>query len=126
MKNTITKAEIYSAIKNIVANGTTEGVDNAMLDAILERMDKDIDATKKSSTKKETDNDRLNKEIQEFIITTLTEQGTMVYADFVKTVQGAYDVSPQKITANVTKIKSLVDKFEDGKGKNKKLYIRLA
>lgn len=130
MKNTITKVEIYSAIKNIVTNGTIEGVDNAIIDAILERMDKDIElASKKSGTSKaQAEKDKANATIQDGIVEILTQNGEMVYKDFIKAVQGKFadlDLSPQKITANVTKLGDVVDKYEKGKGKEKKLYIAL-
>ena len=130
MKNTITKVEIYSTIKNIVTNGTIEGVDNAIIDAILERMDKDIElASKKSGTSKaQAEKDKANATIQDGIVEILTQNGEMVYKDFIKAVQGKFtdlDLSPQKITANVTKLGDVVDKYEKGKGKEKKLYITL-
>ena len=131
MKNELTKVTIYNTIKSIIENGTTEGISQVILDAITERMDKDIEqASKKSSgSKKLTDNDILNGEIRDEIISLLTDNGTMIYSDLVKAVQGAFadkEISPQKITANVTKLKDKVEKFEDGKGKSKKLYIKLA
>lgn len=131
MKNELTKATIYNTVKSIIENGTTEGISQEILDAITDRMDKDIEqASKKSSgSKKPTENDILNGNIQNKIVAILTENGTMVYADFVKAVQGEFpdlEISPQKVTANVTKLKDTVAKFEDGKGKSKKLYIKLA
>ena len=126
MKNTITKKEIYATIKAIV-NGEDITVNDELKQAIFDRMDKDIELASKSATKKETENDKLNKDIQDTILTVL-ENGAMTYNDFIKAVQGRYteEISPQKITANVTKVKDLVEKYEDGKGKNKKLYIKLA
>ena len=127
MKNTITKKEIYATIKAIV-NGEDITVNDELKQAILDRMDKDIELASKSATKKETDNDRLNKAIQDTILEVLAD-GAMVYGEFVKVVQAQYeDISAQKVTANVTKVKEkgLVKKYEDGKGKNKKLYIKLA
>lgn len=127
MKNTITKKEIYATIKAIV-NGEDITVNDELKQAILDRMDKDIELASKSATKKETDNDRLNKAIQDTILEVLAD-GAMVYGEFVKVVQAQYeDISAQKVTANVTKVKEkgLVEKYEDGKGKNKKLYIKLA
>lgn len=131
MKNEFTKVTIYNTVKSIIENGTTEGVSGDLLYAINERMNKDIEqASKKSSgSKKLTDNDILNGEIRDEIISLLTDNGTMIYSDLVKAVQGAFadkEISPQKITANVTKLKDKVEKFEDGKGKSKKLYIKLA
>ena len=126
MKNTgeLTKKEIYATLIELVK---AQGEDYANADEIINRLNKDIELASKSATKKETENDRLNKDIQDTIVTTLTEKGTMVYADLVKEVQAVYEgVSAQKVTANVTKIKDLVEKFEDGKGKAKKLYIKLA
>ena len=125
--NKITKKEVYATIVKVF-NGelTLEQVEKPMYDAILARMAKDIEVASKVGTKKETENDRLNKDIQNTIIATLTEKGTMAYADLVKEVQAVYEgVSAQKVTANVTKVKDLVNKFEDGKGKDKKLYIKL-
>lgn len=127
MKNTITKATIYATIKALVNDENPE-ISDEMREAILDRMDKDIElASKKSTSKTETENDRLNARIREKILEVL-ENGAMAYSDFVKTVQGAFEeeISPQKITANVTKLKDSVSKYEDGKGKNKKLYITLA
>lgn len=127
MKNTITKKEIYATIKAIV-NGEDITVNDELKQAILDRMDKDIELASKSATKKETENDRLNKAIQDTILEVLAD-GAMVYGEFVKVVQAQYeDISAQKVTANVTKVKEkgLVEKYEDGKGKNKKLYIKLA
>lgn len=127
MKNTITKKEIYATIKAIV-NGEDITVNDELKQAILDRMDKDIELASKSATKKETENDRLNKAIQDTILEVLAD-GDMVYGEFVKVVQAQYeDISAQKVTANVTKVKEkgLVEKYEDGKGKNKKLYIKLA
>lgn len=130
MKNTYTKVEIYSAIKNIVSNVDVEGIDNAIIDAILERMDKDIElASKKSGTSKaQAEKDKANATIQDGIVEILTQNGEMVYKDFIKAVQGKFadlDLSPQKITANVTKLGDVVTKYEKGKGKEKKLYIAL-
>ena len=127
MKNTITKATIYATIKALVNDENPE-ISDEMRKAILDRMDKDIElASKKSTSKTETENDKLNARIREKILEVL-ENGAMAYSDFVKTVQGAFEeeISPQKITANVTKLKDSVSKYEDGKGKNKKLYITLA
>lgn len=131
MKNEFTKVTIYNTVKSIIENGTTEGVSGDLLYAINERMNKDIEqASKKSSgSKKLTDNDILNGEIRDEIISLLTDNGTMIYSDLVKAVQYKFsdkEISPQKITANVTKLKDKVEKFEDGKGKSKKLYIKLA
>jgi len=131
MKNEITKAQVYATVKEIIEKGTTEGVSEEMLTAITTRMDKDIEqASKKSSgNKKPTENDILNGNIQNKIIAILSENGTMVYADFVKAVQSEFpdlEISAQKVTANVTKLKDTVVKYEDGKGKSKKLYIKLA
>ena len=131
MKDVLTKATIYNTVKYINEKGTTEGIAQDILDAITERMDKDIEqASKKSSgSKKPTENDILNGNIQDKIVAILSENGTMVYADFVKAVQGEFpdlEISAQKVTANVTKLKDTVAKFEDGKGKSKKLYIKLA
>lgn len=130
MKKDIKKVDIYNTIKSIIEKGTTEGVSDEMIVAIEERMDKDIEqATKKGSgSKKETENDKLNAKIRETIVDTLTKKGTITYADLVKTVQESFteEVTPQRVTANVTKLKGEVEKFEDGKGKNKKLYIKLA
>lgn len=127
MKNTITKATIYATIKALVNDENPE-ISDEMREAILDRMNKDIElASKKSTSKTETENDKLNARIREKILEVL-ENGAMAYSDFVKTVQGAFEeeISPQKITANVTKLKDSVSKYEDGKGKNKKLYITLA
>lgn len=127
MKNTITKATIYATIKALVNDENPE-ISDEMREAILDRMDKDIElASKKSTSKTETENDKLNARIREKILEVL-KNGAMAYSDFVKTVQGAFEeeISPQKITANVTKLKDSVSKYEDGKGKNKKLYITLA
>lgn len=124
----ITKKEVYGVVVDVF-NGkvSVDEVSADMVSAILDRMSKDIELASKSGVKKETDNDRLNKDIQNTILSTLEGQGTMVYADLVKEVQAVYEgVSAQKVTANVTKIKDLVEKFEDGKGKAKKLYIKLA
>ena len=131
MKNEITKAQIYATVKEIIEKGTIEGVSEEMLTAITARMDKDIEqASKKSSgNKKPTENDILNGNIQDKIIAILSEKDTMVYADFVKAVQGEFpdlEISAQKVTANVTKLKGAIAKYEDGKGKDKKLYIKLA
>lgn len=125
--NKITKKDVYATIVKVFNSELTlEQVEKPMYDAILVRMAKDIELASKVGTKKETENDRLNKDIQDTIVATLTEKGTMVYADLVKEVQAVYEgVSAQKVTANVTKIKDLVEKFEDGKGKSKKLYIKL-
>ena len=127
MKNTITKKEIYATIKAIV-NGEDITVNDELKQAILDRMDKDIELASKSATKKETDKDKENKAIQDTILEVLAD-GAMVYGEFVKVVQAQYpdiDLTPQRVTANVTKVKDLVEKYEDGKGKNKKLYIKLA
>lgn len=131
MKNEITKAQIYATVKEIIEKGTIEGVSEEMLTAITTRMDKDIEqASKKSSgNKKLTENDILNGNIQDKIIAILSEKDAMVYADFVKAVQGEFpdlEISAQKVTANVTKLKGAIVKYEDGKGKDKKLYIKLA
>jgi hypothetical protein len=126
MKNTekLTKKEIYATLIELVK---AQGKDYANATEIIDRLEKDIELASKSATKKETDNDKFNKEIQGTILEVLKD-GAMTYADFVKAVQGKYmvEVTPQKITANVTKVKTLIEKYEDGKGKNKKLYIRLA
>lgn len=128
MKNTekLTKKEIYATLIELVK---AQGEDYANATEIIERLNKDIELASKSATKKETENDRFNKDIQDTILAVLAD-GAMTYADFIKAVQGKYDVevTAQKITANVTKVKAqgLVEKYEDGKGKNKKLYIRLA
>lgn len=129
MKNTITKATIYATVKALV-NGENPEISDELKSAILERMDKDIEqASKKSTSKTETENDKFNAEIREKILEVL-QNGAMVYGDFIKAVQAEFDteVTAQKITANVTKLKatSSVTKYEDGKGKNKKLYIALA
>jgi len=125
MKNTdkLTKKEIYATLINLVK---AQGEDYANATEIIERLNKDIELASKSATKKETENDKLNKDIQDTILAVL-ENGAMTYSDFIKAVQGRYteEISPQKITANVTKVKDLVEKYEDGKGKNKKLYIKL-
>jgi hypothetical protein len=131
MKNEITKAQIYATVKEIIEKGTIEGVSEEMLTAITARMDKDIEqASKKSSgSKKPTENDILNGNIQDKIVAILSEKDSMVYADFVKAVQGEFpdlEISAQKVTANVTKLKGAIAKYEDGKGKDKKLYIKLA
>ena len=133
MKSELTKVTVYNTIKSIIEKGTTEGISEEILTAITERMDKDIEqASKKSSgSKKPTENDILNDKIRNKIVAILTDNGTMVYSDLVKAIQGAFadkEISPQKITANVTKLKAdgVIAKFEDGKGKNKKLYIKLA
>ena len=125
----LTKKEIYEIVTNVF-EGKVQVADISAdtVAEVIARMEKDTELTSKTGTKKETENDRLNKSIQDTIVATLTNNGTMVYADLVKVVQKAYpdtEVSPQKVTANVTKIKDLVEKFEDGKGKNKKLYIKL-
>jgi len=127
MKNTITKATIYATIKALVNDENPE-ISDEMREAILDRMDKDIElASKKSTSKTETEKDRVNAKIREKILEVL-ENGAMAYSEFVKAVQGAFEeeISPQRITANVTKLKDSVSKYEDGKGKNKKLYITLA
>lgn len=127
--NKITKKEIYTTIIRVFDGqlGVDE-VDSAMYDAIIARMYKDIKQASKSTEKKTTDNDRLNWSIQDAIVSILTEKGTLAYTDLVKEVQKKYtvDIAPQRITANVTKIKDSIEKFEDGKGKNKRLYIKLA
>lgn len=125
MKNEkLTKKEIYATLIELVK---AQGEDYANAGEIIERLNKDIElASRTSATRKETDNDRLNKAIQDTIVQVLTDNGTMTYADFTKAVVAQYeDISPQRVTANVTKIKDLVCKFEDGKGKAKKLYIKL-
>lgn len=125
MKNTekLTKKEIYATLIELVK---AQGENYANATEIIERLNKDIELASKSSTKKETDNDRLNQAIQDTILQVLAD-GAMVYGEFVKVVQAQYEgISAQKVTANVTKIKDLVEKYEDGKGKNKKLYIKLA
>ena len=127
MKNTekLTKKEIYATLIELVK---AQGEDYANATEIIERLNKDIELASKSATKKETDNDRLNKAIQDTILEVLAD-GAMVYGEFVKVVQAQYeDISAQKVTANVTKVKEkgLVEKYEDGKGKNKKLCIKLA
>ena len=130
MKNTITKATIYATVKALV-NGENPEISEELKTAILERMDKDIEqASKKSTSKTETENDRLNAKIREVILEVLAD-GALIYGDFIKTVQAEFaetEVSAQKITANVTKLKEqgAISKYEDGKGKNKKLYITLA
>jgi len=125
MKNTITKKEIYTTLINLV--NAQENLANK--EEILDRLNKDIEQASKASTKKETENDKLNQSIQSVILDVL-EGGSMAYSDFVKAVQGKFtaEISAQKITANVTKLKaqSLIVKYEDGKGKSKKLYIKLA
>jgi len=125
MKNTITKKEIYTTLINLV--NAQENLANK--EEILDRLNKDIEQASKASTKKETENDKLNQSIQSVILDVL-EGGFMAYSDFVKAVQGKFtaEISAQKITANVTKLKaqSLIVKYEDGKGKSKKLYIKLA
>lgn len=123
----LTKKEIYEIVTNVF-EGKVQVADISAdtVSEVLARMSKDTELASKVGTKKETENDRLNKDIQNTIVATLTEKGTMVYADLVKEVQAVYEgVSAQKVTANVTKIKDLVEKFEDGKGKAKKLYIKL-
>lgn len=123
----LTKKEIYEIVTNVF-EGKVQVADISAdtVSEVLARMSKDTELASKVGTKKETENDRLNKDIQDTIVATLTEKGTMVYADLVKEVQAVYEgVSAQKVTANVTKIKDLVEKFEDGKGKAKKLYIKL-
>ena len=130
MKNTITKATIYATVKALV-NGENPEISEELKTAILERMDKDIEqASKKSTSKTETANDKFNAEIREKIVEVLAD-GAMAYGDFVKAIQAEFEgstpeVTPQRITANVTKLKDTVSKYEDGKGKNKKLYITLA
>lgn len=127
MKNTITKATIYATIKALV-NGENPEISEELKAEIIARMDKDIEqASKKSTSKTETENDKLNAKIREVILDTLAN-GAMVYGDFVKAVQAEFEteVTAQKITANVTKLKGDIEKYEDGKGKNKKLYIKLA
>lgn len=130
MKNTITKVTIYATVKALV-NGENPEISEELKTAILERMDKDIEqASKKSTSKTETENDKFNAKIREKILEVLAD-GAMVYGDFVKAIQAEFEgstpeVTPQRITANVTKLKDTVSKYEDGKGKNKKLYITLA
>ena len=130
MKNEFTKTTIYSTIKELV-NGKNPEISEALKSAIIERMDKDIEqATKKSSgNSKPTANDLLNEKIRD-VITSVLENGDMTYSDFIKTVQAEFteEISAQKITANVTKLKAdgVIVKYEDGKGKSKKLYIKLA
>lgn len=124
----ITKKDIYATvIKIIEGKVAVDTLNTTLSDAIVDRMRKDIEQANKSGTKKETDNDRLNASIQTYILDTLEEKGEMVYADLVKSVQAKFgdSVSPQKVTANVTKIKAYVEKYEKGKGKEKKLYISL-
>lgn len=131
MKNTITKTTIYSTIINVFEKGSTEGVSDELIAAVLDRMDKDIElASKKSSSssKAQQEKDAKNEAIQDAIYNVLTENGEMVYKDFIKAVQTKFandDLSPQKITANVTKLKDDITKYEKGKGKEKKLYINL-
>ncbi len=127
MKKEITKVTIYTTIKALV-NGENPEISEELKAEIIARMDKDIEqASKKSTSKTETENDKLNAKIREVILATLAD-GDMVYGDFVKAVQAKFEteVTPQKITANVTKLKGDIVKYEDGKGKNKKLYIKLA
>jgi hypothetical protein len=131
MKNTITKSTIYTTIKSYVSEHSAD-FSEEMYEAIIDRMGKDIElASKKSSgtSKAQQEKDAFNKDIQTAILNTLADKGTMIYADLIKAVQGTFsdvELSPQKITANVTKLKGEVEKFEDGKGKSKKLYIKLA
>lgn len=125
----ITKAEIYSIVGKVFSGEVAlADVSEDMAKAVVERMVKDIDQTKNSTSKKETANDKLNKEIQKVILETL-EGRELVYADFVKEVQGKFadtELSAQKITANVKLVENLVKKELKGKGKEKKLYIWLA
>lgn len=125
----ITKAEIYGIIGKVFSGEVAlADVSEDMAKAVVERMVKDIDQTKNSTSKKETANDKLNKEIQKVILETL-EGRELVYADFVKEVQGKFadtELSAQKITANVKLVENLVKKELKGKGKEKKLYIWLA
>ena len=125
----ITKAEIYGIVGKVFSGEVAlADVSEDMAKAVVDRMVKDIDQTKTSTSKKETANDKLNKEIQKVILDTL-EGRKLVYADFVKEVQGKFadtELSAQKITANVKLIESLVKKELEGKGKEKKLYIWLA
>lgn len=131
MKNTITKTTIYNTIITVFENGSTEGVSDELIAAVLDRMDKDIElASKKSSSssKAQAEKDAKNEAIQDAIYDVLTKNGEMVYKDFIKAVQTQFpndDLSPQKITANVTKLKGDITKYEKGKGKEKKLYINL-
>ena len=132
MKNAITKTTIYNTIIDVFTKGSTEGVSDELITAVLDRMDKDIElASKKSSSssKAQAEKDAKNEAIQDAIYDVLTENGEMVYKDFIKAVQTKFandDLSPQKITANVTKLKDDITKYEKGKGKEKKLYINLA
>jgi len=122
----ITKKDIYTTIKALV-NGENPEISEELKAEIIARMDKDIEqASKKSTSKTETENDKFNAQIREKILEVLAD-GAMTYGEFVKAVQAQFEteVSPQKITANVTKLKDSVTKYEDGKGKNKKLYIKL-
>lgn len=125
----ITKAEIYGIVGKVFSGEVAlADVSEDMAKAVVERMVKDIDQTKTSTSKKETANDKLNKEIQKVILETL-EGRELVYADFVKEVQGKFtdtELSAQKITANVKLVENLVKKELKGKGKEKKLYIWLA
>ena len=125
----ITKAEIYGIIGKVFSGEVAlADVSEDMAKAVVERMVKDIDQTKNSTSKKETANDKLNKEIQKVILETL-EGRELVYADFVKEVQSKFadtELSAQKITANVKLVENLVKKELKGKGKEKKLYIWLA
>lgn len=125
----ITKAEIYGIVGKVFSGEVAlADVSEDMAKAVVERMVKDIDQTKNSTSKKETANDKLNKEIQKVILETL-EGRELVYADFVKEVQGKFadtELSAQKITANVKLVENLVKKELKGKGKEKKLYIWLA
>ena len=131
MKNTITKSFIYTTIREYVSQNSADFTED-IYEAIIDRMNKDIElASKKSSgtSKAQQEKDAFNKDIQTAILNTLADKGTMIYADLIKAVQGAFpdaELSPQKSTANVTKLKGEVEKFEDGKGKSKKLYIKLA
>lgn len=122
----ITKKDIYTTIKALV-NGENPEISEELKAEIIARMDKDIEqASKKSTSKTETENDKFNAQIREKILEVLAD-GAMTYGEFIKAVQAQFEteVSPQKITANVTKLKDSVTKYEDGKGKNKKLYIKL-
>ena len=125
----ITKAEIYGIVGKVFSGEVAlADVSEDMAKAVVERMVKDIDQTKNSTSKKETANDKLNKEIQKVILETL-EGRELVYADFVKEVQSKFadtELSAQKITANVKLVENLVKKELKGKGKEKKLYIWLA
>lgn len=128
--NKYTKAEVYAQIKAIVeGKAEVATLGDEMVKAIVERMDKDIEsATKKSTSKKPTANDKLNGDIQTAILEVVAD-GDVVYSEFVKAVQGKFadvELSAQKITANVTKLKNAgkVATEEKGKGKEKKLYIK--